>query len=104
MRSYSLSNSGRARITQNPTDLYKFKIPSLRNLKYTMPYMHDGRFKTLEQVLDHYDTGIHQSATLDPSLKNGISLTEKQRIDLLAFLNTLNDDEFVKDVRFLESQ
>jgi cytochrome c peroxidase len=98
------NDSGRAHITQEPQDMYKFKVPSLRNLKYTAPYMHDGRVKTLEQVLDHYATGIHQSATLDAQLQNGIQLTTQQRSDLLAFLNTLNDESFVKDKRFHEAQ
>ncbi len=98
------NDSGRAHITQEPQDMYKFKVPSLRNLKYTAPYMHDGRIKTLEQVLDHYATGIHQSATLDAQLQNGIQLSTQQRSDLLAFLNTLNDESFVKDKRFHEAQ
>ncbi|WP_276132630.1 cytochrome-c peroxidase [Polluticoccus soli] len=98
----ALNDSGRARITHLPGDMRKFKTPSLRNLKYTPPYMHDGRFTTLEQVLDHYASGVKQSPTLDPMLQNGIQLTTQQRTDLLAFLNTLNDEEFVKDKRFQE--
>ncbi len=93
---------GREIITQDPADRSRFKVPSLRNLKYTPPYMHDGQLRTLEQVLDHYTSGIHQSPTLDPQLKNGISLTEQEKADLLAFLNTLNDEEFVKNPRFQE--
>ncbi len=100
----ALNDSGRARITHAPQDMQKFKVPSLRNLKYTAPYMHDGRIKTLEKVLDHYANGIHQSATLDPQLQNGIQLNQQQRSDLLAFLNTLNDESFVKDKRFHENQ
>lgn len=99
----SVNDSGRAHITLNAVDLYKFKVPSLRNLKYSPPYMHDGRFTTLDQVLDHYVNGIQPSATLDPLLTNGIPLTAKERSDLKAFLNTLNDEEFVKDVRFQET-
>lgn len=95
-------DSGRAHITQQPADLYKFKIPSLRNLKFSPPYMHDGRFKTLEEVLDHYDHGIVVTATLDPLLSNGIKLTGTERSDLLAFLNTLNDSTFTADKRFHE--
>lgn len=100
----TINDSGRAHITREPQDMYKFKVPSLRNLKYTGPYMHDGSIKTLEQVLDHYATGIHQSATLDAQLQNGIQLTTQQRSDLLAFLNTLNDESFIKDKRFHETQ
>lgn len=98
----SINDSGRAHITKVPADLYTFKVPSLRNLQYTAPYMHDGRFKTLDLVLNHYASGIHQSATLDAQLQNGIQLSPQQRTDLLAFLNTLNDDSFVKDKRFHE--
>jgi cytochrome c peroxidase len=99
-----VNDSGRAHITRRAEDLYKFKVPSLRNLKYTYPYMHDGRAQTLEDVLNHYERNIHQSPTLDPLLQSGIVLTAQQRSDLLAFLNTLNDEEFVKDVRFKEVQ
>ncbi|HTN47405.1 MAG TPA: cytochrome c peroxidase [Flavipsychrobacter sp.] len=96
------NDSGRAIITHSVTDLYKFKVPSLRNLKYSPPYMHDGRFTTLNQVLDHYASGIQKSATLDPSLAEGIRLSKQEREDLKAFLNTLNDEDFVKDPRFQE--
>lgn len=99
----SVNDSGRAHITLLPEDMYRFKVPSLRNLQYTAPYMHDGRIKTLDKVLDHYATGIHQSTTLDPQLQNGIQLTTQQRSDLLAFLNTLNDESFTKDKRFHEA-
>ncbi len=98
----AVNDSGRARITLHSADMYKFKVPSLRNLKYTYPYMHDGRFKTLDQVLDHYTTGIAHTATLDPLLQNGIQLSSQERTDLLAFLNTLNDEQFVTDSRFKE--
>lgn len=98
----AINDSGRAHITRNPDDLYKFKVPSLRNLKYTMPYMHDGRYNTLDSVLAHYDHSIYQSPTLDPALNNGIHLTAQEKEDLLAFLNTLNDETFVKDPRFQE--
>lgn len=97
-----LQDTGRIRITEKEEDRYKFKIPSLRNLKYTGPYMHDGRFNTLDEVLDHYATGIEPLPSLDPLLQNGIQLTPKERSELLQFLNTLNDEEFVKDKRFSE--
>lgn len=98
------NDSGRARITLNASDLQKFKVPSLRNLGYSAPYMHDGRFRTLTQVLDHYEKGIVASPTLDPLLRNGIKLSEQQRADLLAFLGTLNDSTFVTDRRFQETR
>jgi len=81
---------------------YKFKVPSLRNLKYTAPYMHDGRFTTIDQVLNHYSSGVQQTPNLDPSLTFGIVLSNQEKEDIKAFLNTLNDEEFVKDVRFQE--
>lgn len=98
----AVNDSGRAHITKLAADLYKFKIPSLRNLKYSSPYMHDGRFETIDNVLNHYASGIQQSATLDSLLKNGIQLTTQERAALVAFLNTLNDETFVKDPRFQE--
>ena len=97
-----MNDSGRGRITHAPEDMYKFKVPSLRNLKYTGPYMHDGRFRTLDEVLNHYTTSIQPSPTLDPALQGGVSLSAQERADLLSFLNTLNDEEFVKDERFKE--
>jgi len=68
----------------------------------TAPYMHDGRFNTLEEVIDHYNTGIQQSATLDatmylPSFANGLQLNAQQKADLIAFLNSLTDSSFVTD-------
>lgn len=98
----SINDTGRAHITQLPADRYKFKVPSLRNLKYSAPYMHDGRFKTLDAVLNHYESGIQQSPTLAPQLQNGIQLSAQQKTDLLAFLNTLNDEQFINDKRFHE--
>jgi cytochrome c peroxidase len=96
------NDSGRARITHKAEDLYKFKVPSLRNLKYTPPYMHDGRFTSLDAVLDHYASGVHVTPSLDPLLQSGIQLTAQERSDLLAFLNTLNDETFTTDKRFAE--
>lgn len=93
---------GRAVITLDSTDNFKFKVPSLRNLKYSKPYMHDGRILTLEAVLQHYEKGIYQTATLDPLLKDGIKLTTQEKQDLLEFLNTLNDETFVKNPLFAE--
>jgi cytochrome c peroxidase len=93
---------GRALITNNAADNYKFKIPSLRNLTYSGFFMHDGRFRTLYQVLDHYQNGIEASATLDPLLANSIELSPEERSALIAFLNTLNDEHFINDPRFAE--
>lgn len=93
---------GRFEITLNPSDRGKFKVPSLRNLKYTPPYMHDGSFLNLRAVLNHYRDQIQQTENLDPLLKDKIPLTDMEVEDLLAFLNTLNDENFVKDKRFAE--
>jgi cytochrome c peroxidase len=95
-------DSGRFFITNINSDMGKFKVPSLRNVELTYPYMHDGRFETLENVLNHYSTGIKQSATLDLSISNGISLSNTEKSKLIAFLKTLTDREFIKDERFKE--
>ncbi|MDO7885766.1 cytochrome-c peroxidase [Hymenobacter cheonanensis] len=98
------ADSGRAHITARPTDRGLFKVPSLRNVARTAPYMHDGRFATLPQVLAHYDHGVQPSATLDPLLRPpgsrlGIALSAKEQADLLAFLATLTDNDFLTDHR-----
>lgn len=98
----TLNDSGRAHITMDAADVYKFKVPSLRNLSYTQPYMHDGRFSTLDQVFDQMEKGIYDYPTLDPAMKNGIKLSAQERTDLKAFLKTLDDESFVKDKRFFE--
>lgn len=90
-----LNDFGKIRITQNKQDSLKFKIPTLRNIEYTYPYMHDGRFKKLSQVLNHYTNGIHQSLTLANELKQGINLSSNEKVDLIAFLLTLSDKEFI---------
>lgn len=94
------NDSGRAHITGNPSDKFKFKTPSLRNVEKTGPYMHDGRFTSLNQCLDHYVFGITNSNTLDPLLTNGIFLTNQNKSDLIAFLKTLTDNQFLTDKRF----
>jgi cytochrome c peroxidase len=96
------NDSGRAHITRLAEDVYKFKVPTLRNLGYTAPYQHDGRAATLDKVFDQMETGIYNYPTLDPLLKNGIKLSAQERTDLKAFLKTLDDETFVKDKRFFE--
>jgi cytochrome c peroxidase len=91
----TLNDFGRWGITKHSKDSLLFKVPSLRNLSYTHPYMHDGRFKKLHQVLGHYTDGISQSATLSDELKTSIKLNSNEKTDLIAFLLTLNDSEFV---------
>jgi cytochrome c peroxidase len=90
-------------ITGLPQDMGRFKTPSLRNVAVTAPYMHDGRFQTLEEVIDHYDSGGHPSPTIDPNMKftqGGLQLTAQKKQQLIAFLHTLTDHEFISDQRF----
>jgi cytochrome c peroxidase len=91
---------GRGEITGDPNDIGKFKVPSLRNVEVSFPYMHDGSVNTLEKVLDHYSSGVKPSSTLDPSLVGGISLTTQEKADILSFLRTLTDNQFLNDTRF----
>lgn len=95
---------GRAMITFDPADSGKVKVPSLRNLKYTYPYMHDGRFQNLQEVIMHYTAGAKPCATLDPLLSNGITLSNTEIDDLLTFLKTLDDVDFTKDKKLSEYQ
>ncbi len=99
-----LKDYGRMRITGKKEDSLKFKTPTLRNVYISSNYMHDGRFNTLSQCLNHYRTGIQQSATLDPLLTNGISLTNSEATDLTVFLRMLTDSSFLKDPRFARPQ
>lgn len=99
-----LRDVGRMAITGRKEDSLKFKVPSLRNVMLTFPYMHDGRFVGFEQIFDHYQNGIVQSATLDPSLRNGISLSATERNALIAFFHTLTDQEFVNNPLFAAPQ
>lgn len=96
---------GLGAITGNPADYGKFKIPSLRNLAFTAPYMHDGRFQTLEEVIEHYSTGLHFSVNVDERnlqfvRQGGVQMTQQEKDDLLAFLMTLNDYEFIEKEEF----
>lgn len=101
-----LNDTGRERVTHLPSDKYKFKVPSLRNVEKTAPYMHDGRFYTLEAVLEHYASGVQASETLDPILQQngspGITLTDEQKSKIIAFLKTLTDEEFLSNPKFSE--
>ncbi len=99
-----IDDRGRAIITAQDTDAYKFKVPSLRNIERTFPYMHDGRFQTLEQVVNHYATGIQDNPQLDPLLKKngqiGIPLTAAEQADLVQFLRSLTDLQFITNSEF----
>lgn len=87
-------------VTGKEADKGRFKVPSLRNIALTAPYMHDGRFTTLEEVVEHYSSGVQRSATLDPNLAKhpeaGIQLTGEEKADLVAFLRTLTDETFTR--------
>lgn len=102
----AVNDVGRYKVTELASDYYKFKVPSLRNVEVSGPYMHDGRFGTLEGVLDHYARGIESSPTLDPILKQngkfGITLSETDKKQIIAFLKTLTDTEYLTDKRFAE--
>lgn len=99
-----ITDKGREDVTEDPADRAKFKVPSLRNVAVTPPYMHDGRFQTLEQVVHHYNEGIRESATTDITLLNtkdtGLFLTEQDKQDLINFLKTLTDDTFLNNEEY----
>lgn len=98
----TIMDMGRFRITALPQDSMKFKTPSLRNLALTGPYMHDGRYNTIAECLDHYTNSIYQSTTLDAQLTAGIPLTAQEKSDLIAFLATLTDYTLINDPKFQE--
>ena len=95
-----LNDKGRMRITQKRDDEFKFKVPTLRNIEFSYPYMHDGRFKRLSDVLNHYVSGIRTIETVAPQLQKGINLSANEKIDLISFLLTLSDKEFLFDSKF----
>ena len=92
------ADRGREKVTASASDAGKFKTPSLRNVAVTGPYMHDGRFATLEEVVAHYDHGVVRTATLDPNLakhpNEGLQLSTDDQHALVAFLRTLTDARF----------
>ena len=98
----SLNDIGHGLIENLPENYYKFKTPSLRNIAKTGPYMHDGRFSTLQQCLDHYTNGITNLTNLDPLLQNGIPMTAEEKADIVAFLFTLTDYKLLSDKRFAD--
>lgn len=95
-----IRDPGRMGITGLESDRGKFRTPSLRNVALTPPYMHDGRFVTLTEVLQHYRNGIKPSATLDESLRGGITLSDQEAQQIIVFLQTLSDVSFTNDPRF----
>ncbi len=98
---------GRERVTGMPTDRHKFRVPTLRNIEATFPYMHDGRLGTLEDVLDFYESGMVDSPTLDDQFRQadgsiGISFEAGDKEKIIAFLKALTDNNFIFDERFSE--
>ncbi len=91
------TDTGRAEITQSASDVGKFKTPTLRNVEFSAPYMHDGRFETLDEVISFYDTGAQPSETIDPLIgaNRRLNLTEEEKAALVAFLKTLSDPKFL---------
>jgi cytochrome c peroxidase len=95
----AFADIGREKVTGRESDRGKFSVPSLRNVELTAPYMHDGRFRTLEEVVEHYSTGVVRSATLDPNLAKhpdgGVPLSPADKRALVAFLKTLTDGKYL---------
>ena len=100
----TFSDLGLGAVSGDPNDNGKFRSPSLRNLVFTAPYMHDGRFNTLEEVINFYSEGLQLSATVDPLMKKvnqgGVQLSTQDKADLKAFLLTLTDNEFINNPDF----
>jgi cytochrome c peroxidase len=96
----TLKDVGRIRQTKQIIDSLKFKVPTLRNIEYTFPYMHDGRFKTLTEVLNHYTNTSNKNSKMNPKLKSVYSLSSVEKVDIIAFLLTLSDKQFLFDKRY----
>jgi len=97
--SYPPNDRGLIEVTHRAADAGKFRVPTLRNVALTAPYMHDGSLARLEDVLEHYARGGRQSSRQDARVRP-LSLTPAERSDLIAFLESLTDREFVDDSRF----
>lgn len=95
----TLNDLGRIKITNKKEDYLRFKVPTLRNIQFTFPYMHDGRFKTLTEVVKHYNS-LGNDKNLPKELAKPMKLSDNDRVDLLLFLKTLTDNEFLFDKRF----
>ncbi len=99
-----ITDKGLGLVTGDPRDFGLFKTPSLRNLAYTAPYMHDGRFTTIDEVINHYSEGLVYSETIDPLMKSvpqgGVQLSDDDKADLKAFLLTLSEPGFLNNPDF----
>ena len=103
----TVADSGLGAVNGNPMDIARFKVVTLRNIGFTAPYMHDGRYQTLEQVINFYSDSVNQqSPNIDPVMlksnrQNGsLNLSDEEKEALIAFLNTLNDSTFIENERF----
>ncbi len=108
----NFSDLGLYEVTGNDLDKGLFKTPTLRNVEFSAPYMHDGRFNTLDEVIDHYNSGGFYSSTVDPLMKyvnsnpygipgqTGLMLTQQEKNNLKAFLLTLSDEDFIQNTDF----
>ena len=97
-----LNDYGKMMVTNEAGDSLRFKVPTLRNVYISSNYMHDGRFNTLAQCINHYRTGVQQSPTLDATLSGGIQMTDGEALQLALFLRTLTDSTFILDPRYSE--
>ena len=95
------ADSGRYRLTHLEEDIARFKVPTLRNVEYSAPYMHNGSLETLEDVVEHYSTGIKNHMNKSPMLEN-LNLSAEQKSDLVAFLKALSDEDFITNIKFRE--
>jgi cytochrome c peroxidase len=101
-------DAGREKLTGQAADRGRFRVPTLRNIALTAPYMHDGRFRTLEEVLDHYSEHIINSASLSPVIRNtsnttggtSLQLSSQEKKDIIAFLHLLTDTAFIHNPQF----
>ncbi|PHR21037.1 MAG: cytochrome-c peroxidase [Fluviicola sp.] len=100
----TFADLGRGGVTGNPNDNGKFKVPTLRNIAYSAPYMHDGRFATLDEVIIHYSSGVAMSPTIDPLIEfasqGGVQLDAYEKDLLKQFLMTLSDESFINNPDF----
>jgi cytochrome c peroxidase len=95
----TLNDFGRMKMTDRKEDSLRFKVPTLRNILFTFPYMHDGRFKTLTEVIKHYNT-LSRNKLLPKELAEPLNLSDNDRVDIVAFLKTLTDNEFLFNPKF----
>ena len=96
---YPSSDRGLIEVTHRAADMGKFRVPTLRNVALTAPYMHDGSLSSLEEVLDHYMRGGHANPRQDLRIRP-FALTETERADMLAFLGSLTDRDFIENAQF----